>query len=172
MNKQKSTGLAALCAAFALSCPPAFAVETTLPTPPPSAFADTESSTNIPFAGWNDLTRFMNIRAEVFASLASCVQVAFGTDHNDGDLTIDETDLVLGYDCGTWFIRDEKETRLTKPTRPAKETRHSCRVNMILYTRQECRVSFVRHPSPRNRPPTASNERPSMSVVSSRTTGT
>ena len=109
MNKQKSTGLAAVCAAFALSCSPAFAVETTLPTPPPSAFADTESSTNIPFAGWNDLTRFMNISAEVFASLASCVQVAFGTDRsNDGDLTIDETDLVLGYDCGTWFIRDEK----------------------------------------------------------------
>ena len=108
MNKQKSTGLAALCAAFTLSCSPAFAVETTLPIPSPSVFADTESSTNIPFAGWNDLTRFMNIRTEVFASLASCVQVAFGTDHNDGDLTIDETDLVLGYDCGIWFIRDER----------------------------------------------------------------
>ena len=108
MNKKKAPRLTALCAAFTLSCSPAFAVETTLPIPSPSVFADTESATNIPFAGWNDLTRFINISAEVFASLASCVQVAFGTDHNDGDLTIDETDLVLGYDCGTWFIRDEK----------------------------------------------------------------
>ena len=87
----------------------ALAATQTLPLPPESGYVDTESSTNILFVGFNDLTRFMNVRTELFSSLASCVQVAVGTDNNgNGDLAVDETDLVLGYDCGTWFIRDEK----------------------------------------------------------------
>ena len=87
----------------------ALAAMQSLPLPPASGYVDTESSTNILFAGFNDLTRFMNVRTEVFTSLASCVQVAVGTDNNgNGDLTVDETDLVLGYDCGTCFIRDER----------------------------------------------------------------
>ena len=69
-----------------------------LPLPSMGGYADTESSTNILFVGFNDLTRFMNVHVEVFASLASCVQVAFGTDRDvSGDLTVGETDLVLGY---------------------------------------------------------------------------
>ena len=90
----KSLGsLLTLCAAFE-----AWARQIELPLPEPSRYADCEGSTNAVLSGWNDLTRFMNVHAEVFASLASCVQVAFGTDRDvSGDLTVGETDLVLGY---------------------------------------------------------------------------
>ena len=57
----------------------ALAATQSLPLPPAGGgYVDTESSTNILFVGFNDLTRFKNVHAEVFASLASCVQVAFG----------------------------------------------------------------------------------------------
>ena len=79
-----------------------------LAPPPPSAFADTESAVTYPLAGWNDLTRFYSLSIEVETNAVSCVQVAFGTDRNsDGDLAPEETALVAGYDCGTWFAREE-----------------------------------------------------------------
>lgn len=87
----------------------AFAVQRTLPLPEDDHFADTENSLNVPFSDHTDLTRKMNILLAVFSSFSSCVQVAFGTDRsNDGALAVDETDLVVGYDCGAWFIRDER----------------------------------------------------------------
>ena len=102
----------AFAAGFIMTSQSLWAGVHSLPLPPPSAYVDTESSTNVVFSGWNDLTRFVKIHAEVFASLASCVQVAIGTDRsNDGALAVEETDLVLGYDCGTWFIRDERNGR-------------------------------------------------------------
>ena len=53
-----------------------------LATPPPSAFADTESAVTYPLAGWDALTRFYTLTMEVETNAVSCVQVAFGTDLN------------------------------------------------------------------------------------------
>ena len=62
---------------------------------PQSEYADTEVSTNIAFAVERPaMTRINN------------VEVAIGTDANsDGNLAVEETAYVFGYDCGAWFAR-------------------------------------------------------------------
>ena len=93
-----------------------------LAPPPPSAFADTESAVTYPLAGWNDLTRFYSLSMEVETNAVSCVQVAFGTDRNsDGDLAPEETAFVAGYDCGTWFAREEGDLGLGSRSRSRVE---------------------------------------------------
>lgn len=82
-----------------------------LPSPPASAYADTESSVTHAFTGWDDLTRFFTLSLEVETNSNTCVQVALGSDRNaDNNLAPEETDLIVGFDCGTWFIRNEKST--------------------------------------------------------------
>ena len=93
-----------------------------LAPPPPSAFADTESAVTYPLVGWDDLTRFYSLSMEVETNAVSCVQVAFGTDRNsDGDLAPEETAFVAGYDCGTWFAREEGDLGLGSRSRSRVE---------------------------------------------------
>ena len=79
----------------------------TVETLPVSEYADTEVSTNIPFAvSFNAMSR-MNFSISLEASPSNCVEVSIGTDANgDGDLSLDEADQTFGYNCGTWFQRD------------------------------------------------------------------
>ena len=78
-----------------------------VPTLPASVYADTEVSTNIA----------LNINAARLGRLTfavtfeSCetneVLVALGADaDSDGDLSIDEADIVFGCDCGAWYRAD------------------------------------------------------------------
>lgn len=73
----------------------------------PSAFPDTEASTNVAFgAGRRDVTVF-DVRVACAASVSNAVQVAFGRDADgDGDLSPEEADLVLGARAGRWFVED------------------------------------------------------------------
>lgn len=88
--------------AFASS---AMSAEQTLPTPPPSEFADTESAA---VAVLPDRRKF-SVAVDWLPTPSNCVQVAFGQDRNrDEDLEPEETDLVVGCDCGRWFMRDER----------------------------------------------------------------
>ena len=105
-QKRKSIrSFAALSAAFALSAPTAVAAARTLPTPPPSPWPDTESSS---VAAMPD-RRKLTVKIAWLPTPTNCIQVAFGQDRNaDEDLAPEETDLVLGIDCGLPFIRDEK----------------------------------------------------------------
>ena len=98
-------------AALALLPMAAFAV--TVEPLPPSEFADTEISTNIAFV----VDRSMMTRIEFTVALdvtpTNNVEVAIGEDENgDGNLSVEESAYVFGFDCGTWFCRDRDENKV------------------------------------------------------------
>ena len=73
---------------------------------PPVEYADTETSTNIPFAvGAEGAGRF-TFSLECLATPSNNVEAAFGcdTDH-DGVLGLGEIAFTVGWDCGAWFVR-------------------------------------------------------------------
>ena len=74
-------------------------------SPPPSMFADTESSTNAQLAAWSDLTRRFDVALVLDATPSNNVAAAFGADFDgDGVLSRSETALSFGWDCGEWFV--------------------------------------------------------------------
>ena len=90
----------------------AFAVEVgSLPT---SEYADTEVSTNFTFSVGEGGGRRLVFSLELQASPTNNVEVAIGHDANcDGHLSIDETALAVGYDCGEWFVRSAANDGVT-----------------------------------------------------------
>ena len=109
MNMKKHR-LPAVCAGIFASVTSAFATVRTLPTPPPSGFVDTESAVALPLSSCEDRDNAFRLAFETAAVTDACVQVAFGTDENgDEDLEPEETSLVVGYDCGKWFVRNEAD---------------------------------------------------------------
>ena len=104
-----------LFAAFVLL--PAMALGVTVGTLPPSEFADTEISTNIAFI----VDRSMMTRIEFTVALdvtpTNNVEVAIGEDENgDGNLSVEESAYVFGFDCGTWFCRDRDKNKIENTT--------------------------------------------------------
>jgi len=70
-------------------------------------FADTEVTTNIPVNVIRSDVRGLDVSVELCATPSNNVQVAFGRDaDDDGVLAPEETDLVLGWDCGRWFAEE------------------------------------------------------------------
>ncbi len=96
--------------AAALSALPALAVTLDVARLPAPSFADGEVSGDaaLPAGRTNDLRTF---RLEMtFDSTASNnVQVAFGRDNMpaDGALAAEETDFIVGWYCGEWFLRPQ-----------------------------------------------------------------
>ena len=80
---------------------------------PPCDYADTECSTNFPVAvDFTSMSRFVFDLA-LDASPSNSVEVVIGTDADgDGNLSVEESAYVFGYDCGTWFCRDTAMNRL------------------------------------------------------------
>ena len=79
-----------------------------LPAPQSSFFPDRESSICATLTGWSDLGRNIVLMILAHATPSNAVQVAFGQDTNgDSDLAPEETQIVLGVDCGVPFIREE-----------------------------------------------------------------
>ena len=90
MKTHSTRNLSAVCAGF-FAFAASFGAEQTLPTPPPSGFADTESSV---VAALPDRRKF-SVSIDWLPTPSNCVQVAFGQDRNsDEDLEPEETDLV------------------------------------------------------------------------------
>jgi len=91
---------------FLLTFVPAAALAVTVGQLPPSAYADTEASTNVAFSvdgAW----RRLKFRLALEMSPSNGVEVAVGTDADgDGRLSPDESAHVFGCDCGVWFSRD------------------------------------------------------------------
>ena len=117
MKKKLQPTLSAACAGLLACAMSASAATKTLPVPPPSDYADTESSTNVALVGWNDLTRRFLVDLVAAATPSNCLELAYGTDaNNDNTLAPEETDLRLGLDCGEKFFCDEKGTITTQPT--------------------------------------------------------
>lgn len=77
-----------------------------------SAFIDTEASTNVAFNVRRSDVKVFDVRIELASSVSNCVQVAFGRDADaDGDLSPEETDLVLGWRSGRYFVEDVADER-------------------------------------------------------------
>ena len=86
-------------------CAMSFAERITPPVLSPSAFADTEASTNIaiqPLAGG----RMFTVSLSLDAMVSNCVEVAVGNDaaFADGVLSHAEASLRFGWNCGYWFL--------------------------------------------------------------------
>ena len=89
------------------------AVET-MPSP---EYADTEVSTNVPFAVSFDAMSRMNFLVSLDASPSNCVEVSIGEDANaDGNLSPEEAAYTFGFDCGRWFKRCAAEDSETDET--------------------------------------------------------
>ena len=75
-------------------------------TLPMSDFADTEVSTNVAISLSAEAPRRLRFSLELEASPSNNVEVAVGCDvDGDGCLSLDESALAVGYDCGEWFVR-------------------------------------------------------------------
>ena len=73
---------------------------------PSAVHADTETVTNVPFATALDAAGRLSFDLVCRATPSNNVEVAFGTDANgNGVLEPEETDRVVGWDCGSWFTR-------------------------------------------------------------------
>ena len=74
---------------------------------PPTGYADSESSTNMPFSAGIPGSRILSFQIDFSATPSNNVEIAIGHDANgDGVLSLDETGMVVGWDCGEWIARD------------------------------------------------------------------
>ena len=80
---------------------------------PPGEFSDTEVSTNIAFVVERPSMTRVEFAVELDATPTNNVEVAIGADeNNDGNLSVEESAYVFGYDCGTWFCRARDENKV------------------------------------------------------------
>ena len=100
------TAIMSLCAGILASVLSASAGIHPLPTPPPSEFADAESSVTVPLPATEG--RYLRLSLAFDPSPTNAVQVAFGIDTNhDNDLAPEETAVRVGCDCGEIQVKDE-----------------------------------------------------------------
>lgn len=75
------------------------------PLPSPEV-ADTEVSRDISMGSWNTKQK-VSIELTFNATPTNNVEVTFGVDTNgDKELDITETRMILGWECGRWFLQD------------------------------------------------------------------
>jgi len=87
---------------------------TEVPSLPDAAFPDTEVSTNFTFAVGAVANRKLVFSLELQATPSNSVEVAIGCDADEnGRLSLDETALAVGYDCGEWFLRTAAKNSVT-----------------------------------------------------------
>ena len=99
----KSSLMLFLCVGFAGVAWGYPAMPASLPT---VSYADAEVSTNVPFTAALDAAGRFAFDLSCRATSSNNVEVAFGTDANgNGVLEPEETDRVIGWDCGSWFTR-------------------------------------------------------------------
>ena len=79
---------------------------------PGAEFADTEVSTNIAFVVDRSMMTRIEFTVALDATPTNNVEVAIGTDGNgDGNLSVEESAYVFGYDCCSWFCRARDENK-------------------------------------------------------------
>ena len=73
----------------------------------PSLEPDAEAVTNVPVVVNMERLKAWTASISFEACVTNEVLIALGCDANaDGDLAFDETDLLLGCDCGSWYRAD------------------------------------------------------------------
>ena len=108
--------------ALSLSVLSAAAVTLDVARLPEPSFADREVSGDavLPATNRMDLLRAFRLEMTFDSTPSNNVQVAFGRDTmpEDGALAAEETDFIVGWDCGEWFLRPQglKETYVFNPT--------------------------------------------------------
>ena len=110
---------------------PAFAERLVPPTLPPSAFADTETSTNIaitPLVGGRSFT----VSLSLDATASNCVEVAVGHDvaPTDEILSHAESSIRFGWDGGFWFLATPGLTNRVEITSGEPETRKTLQLRL------------------------------------------
>ena len=95
---------------LSLSVLPSFAASFSVPGLPAPVFADREVSLDVALpaglAAGGDF-RVFHLEMEFSATPSNSVQVALGCDSLpcDGRLGVEESGLIVGWDCGEWFLR-------------------------------------------------------------------
>jgi hypothetical protein len=112
---------------------------------PLSVFADTEISSNLLFKTDSTLNRNWVFSIEADVSTNNNVQAEFGVDMDgNGVLTVNERELVIGWDCGQWVLknrRGEHEYRVSESS-----GRHKMILRLVLYKNQSAKsLSSVFH---------------------------
>ena len=80
---------------------------------PQSEFADTEVSTNMAFVVERPAMTRIEFTVALDATPTNNVEVAIGTDANgDGNLSVEESAYVFGWDCGKWFERSQSKSEV------------------------------------------------------------
>ena len=96
-----------------------------LPSPEPGAYADTESSTNVVLAVDRAKLFSLGFTIELSPSTTNCLEIALGADSDgDGELSPEESDVLFGYDCGEWFMRNGDDAAVScaaSGVRPRRE---------------------------------------------------
>jgi len=100
------------CLAVFLLVNVAFAINVIIPNMPDSEFEDNEASVNAVIPTITDpQSKTFKFYLTLNATLSNNVEIAFGTDQiisggqADEILMHEETDLIIGWDCGRWFLR-------------------------------------------------------------------
>ena len=103
--KKMLTCIAAMGIAVSVALP-AFALPPVHPVLPPVAYIDTETVTNVPFTAWQEHAGKFKFSLTCRTTATNNVQFAFGRDVDDnGILSLEESGLVVGWDCGKWFVQ-------------------------------------------------------------------
>ena len=90
----------------------AFGSTVTIGPLPPSEYADTEVSTNIPIRVNLERLDRMRFALELSPSATNDIEVLIGHDADtNGVLSVEESRIAFGYDCGQWFVREGEEVR-------------------------------------------------------------
>ena len=90
----------------------AFGKTVTVEPLPPSEFADTEVSTNIPIHVNLERLDWMRFALEFSPTATNDIEVLIGHDADtNGVLSVGESRIAFGYDCGNWFVREGEEVR-------------------------------------------------------------
>ena len=83
--------------------------EILLPQTPVSAYEDTESSVTAQLPALDENDREFSLSLSLMATASNHLEVAFGLDKNrDGELSLDESELSIGWSCGKWFFSDRR----------------------------------------------------------------
>ena len=105
MNRNLFVYLAAMGIAGGMALS-AFALPPVHPVLPPVTYIDTEAATNVPFTAWQEHVGKFKFSLTCRTTATNNVQFAFGRDaDDDGILSLEESDLVVGWDCGKWFVQ-------------------------------------------------------------------
>ena len=83
--------------------------ELILPQTPVSTYEDTESLISVQLPALKENDREFSLSLSLMATASNHLEVAFGLDKNrDGDLSLDESELLIGWSCGKWFFSDRR----------------------------------------------------------------